>query len=87
MFISTKRGARGFVNHDESTHCTLKTRQEWVNIVDRYAVSKGIPVVLATDYVSNTFDHNGKGMTYDHWNMPVELVEKIKNGNPEIQMS
>ena len=84
LFISTKRGARGFVNHDESTHCTLKTRQEWINIVDRYAVSKGIPVVLATDYVSNTFDHNGKGMTYDHWNMPVELVEKIKTSRAEF---
>tara|TARA_B100002019_G_scaffold259697_1_gene245272 strand:- start:844 stop:1560 length:717 start_codon:yes stop_codon:yes gene_type:complete len=82
LFISTKKGARGFINHHESTHCTLKTRQEWVDIVDEYATAKGIPVVLATDYVGDTFEHNGKGFTYDHWNMPQLLVTKIK-GNRE----
>ena len=78
LFISTKRGARGFIHHDESTHCTLKTREQWVEIINEYAVKKAIPVVLATDYTQDTFDHNGKGMTYDHWNMPQELVDKIK---------
>ena len=78
LFISTKRGARGFIHHDESTHCTLKTREQWVEVINEYAVKKAIPVVLATDYTQDTFDHNGKGMTYDHWNMPQELVDKIK---------
>ena len=77
LFISTKRGARGFINHDESTHCTLKTRDEWKNIIDEYAKQTGIPVVLTTDYIG-TFDHNGKGsITYDQWNMPQVLVDKI----------
>ena len=78
LFISTKRGARNFPNTHESTHCTLKTRQEWVDIIEQHVGDKEISVVLSTDYVNNTFNHNGKGFTYDHWNMPVEIVESIK---------
>jgi hypothetical protein len=77
LFISTKRGARGFINHHESTHCTLKTRQQWANIIEQYANKHNIPIVLATDYVGDSFDHDGKGMTYDHWNMPTDLVNNI----------
>lgn len=84
LFISTKRGARNFPNSHESTHCTLKTRQEWVDIVKRHVDGKQISVVLSTDYVNDTFDHSGKGFTYDHWNMPVELVENIKKSRQDF---
>lgn len=82
LFISTKEGAHPFVDGPvethESTHCTLKTRDEWVKIINRYAETADFPVVLTTDYENNTFLHSGKSMTYNDWNMPVELQEIIK---------
>jgi hypothetical protein len=79
LFASNKRNATKFVDSHESTHCTLKTRQEWVDMIKPYAEKyPHIALVLATDDAFDTFDHNGKGFTYNHWNMPVELVEKIK---------
>jgi len=78
LFISTKRTARPFEGEDGNTHCTLKTRDEWVAIINEYAKDCGHPVILATDYHNDTFDHNGKHMTYDDWNMPVELQNTIK---------
>ena len=79
VYNLTKKGARGFINQLIVTHCTLKTRQEWVDIVDEYATAKGI-VVLATDYVGDTFEHNGKGFTYDL----LEHVPVISNKNKRI---
>ena len=79
LFASNKRNARKFVDSHESTHCTLKTRQEWVDMIKPYAEKyPHIALVLATDDAFDTFDHDGKGFTYNHWNMPLELVEKIK---------
>lgn len=78
LFISTKRTARAFHDEDGNTHCTLKTRDEWVSIINEYASEVNFPVILATDYQNNTFDHNGKYMTYDDWNMPADLQEIIK---------
>jgi SAM-dependent methyltransferase len=78
LFISTKRLARSFDDDSGNTHCTLKTRDEWVKIINRYAESCNFPVILATDYHNNTFEHNGKHMTYDDWNMPTSLQDIIK---------
>lgn len=78
LFISTKRTARAFHGEEGNTHCTLKTRDEWVSIVNEYASKVDFPVILATDYQNNTFDHEGKYMTYDDWNMPADLQEIIK---------
>jgi len=77
LFISTKRDARGFNDESgESTHCTLKTREEWVSIIDQYANKTDMPVVLGTDY-EGTFDHQGHNFTYDDWNMPSDLQQLI----------
>lgn len=79
LFASNKRNARLFVDSHESTHCTLKTRQEWVDMIKPYAEKyPHIALVLGTDDAYDTFDHDGKGFTYNHWNMPRALVEKIK---------
>ena len=69
-----------FLIEDEegNTHCTLKTRDEWKSIVSEYASKVDFPVILATDYQNNTFDHDGKYMTYDDWNMPADLQAIIK---------
>ena len=77
LFISTKRTARSFHDEEGNTHCTLKTREEWVSIINDYASKVDFPVILATDYQNDTFDHQGKYMTYDDWNMPAELQEII----------
>ncbi len=79
LFASNKRNASKFVDSHESTHCTLKTKQEWIDMIKPYAEKNPhISLVLGTDDMYDTFDHNGKGFTYNHWNMPLELVEKIK---------
>jgi len=78
LFISTKKYAKRFRDEHASTHCTLKTRSEWVNIIHQYAKQCDYPVILGTDYQDNTFEHTGKYMTYDDWNMPAELQEQIK---------
>jgi hypothetical protein len=98
LHISNKKGARGFVDGDgdgahESTHCTLRTREEWVAIIDDLARNCGFPVVLTTDQPEHfdTFDHDGRGFTYDDWNMPAQLQQIIQerragfvDNSPEI---
>jgi len=75
LFISTKRNARGFHEEDGNTHVTLKTRQEWVDIINSY--DPKVALVLGTDYENDTFDHNGHNFTYDAWNVPVLLEQEF----------
>jgi len=84
LHISNKKGARGFPDGEgdhDTTHVTLKTREEWVEIISDFARNCGFPVVLTTDQPEHfdTFDHDGRGFTYDDWNMPSELQNVIAN--------
>jgi hypothetical protein len=85
LFISTKRDSATFPD-GTNTHCTLKTRTEWANIIEQYASKTDIPVVLGTDY-QGTFDHYGKYFTYDDWNMPSTLQEQIKLRYKEVDQN
>lgn len=88
LFISTKRSARPFEDMSDNTHCTLKTRNEWIDIVNRYArAHPHIAVILGTDYVDDTFDHNGKSYTYNQWNVPSAVTQQIKHKREQFLQS
>lgn len=75
LFISNKKGAHSFVDSHESTHCTIKSRDEWIKIITPYALKHKVQLIVQTDD-NGLFD--GNGFTSDYFRVPDHIVSLIK---------
>lgn len=82
LFISTKPTSGKLVDNSLA-HITIKTREEWVEIISEYADKYKISVVLGTDYPGYR-EHKGGYFTYDDWNMTEEYHDLMLNQYSEF---
>ncbi len=75
LFISNKKNAHNFLDSHESTHCTIKTKDEWIDLIYPFCLKKKIQLIIQTDD-SGLFD--GNGFTSDYFNVPAHIVSLIK---------
>lgn len=75
LFISNKKNAHNFLDSHESTHCTIKTKDEWLDIITPYALKHKVQLIVQTDD-NGLFD--GNGFTSDYFNVPEHIVSLIK---------